>query len=278
MALNVFDYTDYRNLLRDFYEQQKKKNAKFSHRYIAQKVGFSSSSFFSQVIKVQSNISDRLIFSFAKFMKLNKRETEYFELLVKYNQAKSHEEKKFFFEKLLNFRRPETKKLQAGQYQLLNKWYHIAIRQIIAVLPFRGDYKELAKTIVPAISPAEAKRGVQLLKDLDLIRKNAQGYYEWNQPSITTGSDSSALGLQTYILQTMDLGRDALDRFEKKERDLSTLTLSISGQGLIKALESIRQFRKELLELAENDSEVDRVYHLNMQFFPMSKVVQGRSP
>ncbi len=277
MNLNIFEYNDYRALLRDYYKRKKKEDPKFSHRYIAQKVGFTSSSFFTQIIKVQSNISDRLIFNFAKLMKLNKQETEYFELLVKYNQAKSHEEQKFFYEKILGFHRPDARKLEARQYELLNKWYYIAIRQIIAIYPFRGDYKKLAKMVTPAIKPAEAKKAVELLKSLGLIKKNAQGVYKWSEPSLTTGERSQGVGIQAYLLETMSLATQAIDRFSSKERNFSTLTLSVSEQGLKSIEEKIKQFRKELLEDAEHDQDVDRVCHLNLQLFPMSKVITGRN-
>ncbi|MBF0430784.1 MAG: TIGR02147 family protein [Fibrobacteria bacterium] len=276
MDLNIFNYNDYRALLRDFYKRKKKENPKFSHRYIAKKVGFTSSSFFSQIIKVQSNISDRLIFRFAKLMKLNRQETEYFELLVKYNQAKGHEEQKFFYEKILSFHQHSARKLEARQYELLNKWYYIAIRQIISIYPFRGDYKELAKMVVPAIRPEEAKKAIELLKALNLIRKNAQGYFEWCEPSITTGEQSNAVGIQSYLLETLDLAKGALDRFPLTERSLSTLSLSVSEEGLQTVKEKIKQFRKSLLECAENDRDVDRVCHLNVQLFPMSRVISRR--
>jgi uncharacterized protein (TIGR02147 family) len=275
LDLNLFEYSDYRSFLRDFYKYEKKRNPKFSHRYIAQKVGFTSSSFFSQIIKVQSNITPRLAINFARLMKLNKTETEYFQLLVQYNQAKSHEETKYFYEKILSFRRPKIKKIEANQYKLLNKWYNIAIRQILGILPFKGDYKQLAKTVEPAIKPNDAKKAIQLLMDLGLIKKDAQGYHKSTDPSITTGEKSNAVGVQSYLLETLELARQAIDRFPQNKRKMSTLTLSISETGLKAMEERLQTFRKELLEIAENDDNVDRVYQLNLQFFPMSKIVKG---
>jgi uncharacterized protein (TIGR02147 family) len=275
LDLNLFEYNDYRSFLRDFYNKEKKRNPNFSHRYIAQKVGFTSSSFFSQVIKVQSNITPRLAINFARLMKLNKSETEYFQLLVQYNQAKSHEETKYFYEKILSFRRPKIKKIEANQYQLLNKWYNIAIRQLLSILPFKGDFKDLAKMVEPAIKPHEAKKAVRLLEDLGLIVKNVHGYYQSADPSITTGEKSNAVGIQSYLLETLDLARQAIDRFPRNKRKMSTLTLSISEKGLKAMEEKIQNFRKELLETAEKDNDVDRVYQLNLQFFPMSKIVKG---
>lgn len=48
--VDIFCYTDYRKFLFDFYEAKKRSTPHFSHRYVAQKVGFSSSGFFSKII------------------------------------------------------------------------------------------------------------------------------------------------------------------------------------------------------------------------------------
>src|SRR4051794_5482246 len=37
---DLFAYTDYREFLKDYYEEQKAKDPKFSHRYFTMKVGF----------------------------------------------------------------------------------------------------------------------------------------------------------------------------------------------------------------------------------------------
>jgi uncharacterized protein (TIGR02147 family) len=275
MNINIFNYTDYRLFLRDAYQELKSENTKISHRYIARKVGFSSSGLFSQIIKMQTNISNRLVVNFTKFFKLNKKEAEYFELLVQYNQAKSHEETKYFYEKILSFRRPRAKKIEVHQYEYLNKWYYVAIRQLLAIYPFKGDYKKLAKMVVPAIKPSEAEKAIQLLTKLKLITKDAQGYFKWVDPTITTGEKSDAVGIQSYLRDTMDMAKHALDKTPRVKRKISTLTMSISQNGLDAIEERTKAYRKEVQEIAEKDGEVDRVYQLNIQFFPMSQTIGG---
>jgi len=93
-AVDIFDYIDYRRYLEDYYKARKEQDSYFSCRYIAQKVGFRSASFFSQIIKGRSNVSSAMVLRFAQFLKLNKKETDYFETLVQFCQAKTHEEKK----------------------------------------------------------------------------------------------------------------------------------------------------------------------------------------
>ena len=91
--ISIFDYTDYRLFLRDFYEAKKEQNPAITHRSIAEKVGFKSSGFFTQVLQGKSNISDEMADNFASFCKLKKQERAFFKTMVAFNQARKHAEK-----------------------------------------------------------------------------------------------------------------------------------------------------------------------------------------
>jgi uncharacterized protein (TIGR02147 family) len=54
------------------------------------------------------------------------------------------------------------------------------------------------------------------------------------------------------------------------ERDFSSLTLSLSPHCLEAVKAKLRKFRKEILEMARQDTDVDGVYQMNFQVFPLS--------
>ena len=66
------------------------------------------------------------------------------------------------------------------------------------------------------------------------------------------------------------------DKNQIKKIDMSTLTLSISEDAYGTMKEEIANFRKKLLGIAEKDRIPDRVYQLNYQFFPLSKLKEGK--
>ena len=84
---NIFEYIDYRQYLRDAYEERRKESPKFSYRFIAGKVGFSSPGFFANVLSGKKDISLKLALKFAELFKLGRKEKEYFETLVLFNKA-----------------------------------------------------------------------------------------------------------------------------------------------------------------------------------------------
>jgi uncharacterized protein (TIGR02147 family) len=276
--IDIFAYSDFRKYLNDFYEAEKKRNPHFSHRYVARKVGFSSSGFFSKIIQGKTNISNDLALRFAEFLKLKKNEADYFGLMVLFNQAKSHADKKRWFEKIVAFSKSKIKIVEVSQYEFFEKWYYVAIRELLSFVKFSGDFKQLAKMVEPPITPAQAKKAIHLLERLNLIRKNENGTYAQSDVLISTGYDAKSVAINNFQLATLDLAKESVDRFTKEERDISTLTLSFSGELYTTIHERLNGFRREILELAKNDAcPVDRVYQVNFQIFPLSKCHKGQT-
>lgn len=102
--LIVFSYSDYREYIRDFYLSKKSLNSAFSYRYLAQKAGINSSSFYKYVIEGKRNLTKGTLLKTCQMLKLNTAEAEYFESLVFFNQAKTIKEKNHFFDKLIALR------------------------------------------------------------------------------------------------------------------------------------------------------------------------------
>jgi uncharacterized protein (TIGR02147 family) len=269
---SVFDYTDYRRFLKAYYEHQKRKNPAFSYRYFALKAKVNSSGLLKNVIDGKRGLGRGLIVRCAEAMKLKKKEAEYFECLVDFNEARTVEEKRIFFERLLALRKPEAHQVQASQFEFYSKWYYSAIREWIGIAPFRGDHAALARSLDPAIRPEQAEKAVRVLEELGLIVKDPQGRYRQAQPLVTTGPEVESLSVAQYQIACMDLAKEAFDRHAAPTRDLSTLTLSLSEEGFAALKEEIVSFRKKLLALERGFQGPDRVYQLNMQFFPLTKL------
>lgn len=270
--LNVFEYINYRQLLKDLYEAHKKKQSSFSYRYIGQKVGFKSAGFLSNILQGKRNISQNTIFKFAELFKFNKKETEYFELLVLYDQANQHSRKKYYFEKLLAMRKSKVHELTADQYMYFDKWYNVAIRELLNYFPFRGDYQQLAKMLNPPISPIEAKKSVALLKRLGLIEEKEDHTYRVTNKTITTVPHIPLVAVHNFQIATMDLAKEAIDRISREKRSISTLTLSLSKEAYKEIEDKLAIFRREVLDLVKHDkNRINRVYQFNFQIFPLSK-------
>ncbi|MBN1308329.1 MAG: TIGR02147 family protein [Chitinispirillaceae bacterium] len=273
--IEPFEYLNYRKLLKDLYEDRKAEQPFFSYRYIAQKVGFSSAGFFTNILSGKRNISPEYIFKFAEVFKLKKSETEYFELLVNFDQAKDHSRKRFYFEKILRHKKSKIKITDAQQYEFYSSWYYTAIRELIDISPFKGDFEELAKRVSPPIKASEAKKAVELLEKIGFIRKNVDGVYEQTDTFITTGYEARSVAITNFLIEMADLAKEAIDRYSREKRDISSLTFTLSEEGFSTIQERLKSFRRELLEIVredKNQKRQDRVYHINFHVFPLTKV------
>lgn len=270
-------YTNYREYLRDIYLRRKAEDPAFSYRALARLVGFKTAGFFSRILSGEKNISAQTAAKFIRFLKLGPGDAEYFLDLVRFNQARTHAERKTSLARLLNRRNPWLKETGANQYRFYEKWYYPIIREILHTLPFKDDYRALARTIVPAVSSTEAQEAVAFLEAGGFIRRNPEGYCYLVDKFLNAGPDISSVSIHTFQMATMDLGKKALERFSPAERDISTLTLTLSKDGVGRMKERLADFRSELLEIAKKDTRVDQVYQLNFQIFPVSgKMGAGR--
>jgi len=76
VKINIFDYTDYRKYLLDFYTDQKRSKKAFSYRFFARKAGINSVGLYKDVVEGRQNLGRALIFKFSTAMGHSKKEGE----------------------------------------------------------------------------------------------------------------------------------------------------------------------------------------------------------
>lgn len=158
--------------------------------------------------------------------------------------------------------------------QYYAKWYHITVREALALQPFQGPFEDfasdLAHSIFPKITRTEVITALEFLHKNGFIIKNKSGHWEAKHKSLTAGS--TELGktyLRDFQYQMMDLAKDALYQVEPTQRNISCTTMSISGDGMRKIRDRISEFHTEVVQLIQADYEEDRLYQFNIQFFPV---------
>jgi uncharacterized protein (TIGR02147 family) len=222
-------------------------------------------------VKGRGTLSRNHLVALARLLKLSRNETDYFEAMVDFAQAASHDEKNRYFQKMLSFKEVRADLVGMDRIEFYGKWYHSAIRELLFFYPFRGDYAELAKKLSPPIRQAEAKESIQLLERLGFVEPNGVGGYRSKEATLKKDPNFPSIVLANFLRTNIELAVDALDRFTKEERDISALTISLSQEAFEKVKEDIRALRKRILALTETDNAPSKVYQCNFQFFPLSQ-------
>lgn len=268
--IDIFDYLDPSQFLKDLYEQNKALNPKFTMEKICQEADIKSTGNLASQIQGRVKIAEKAVAKLAKGFGLKKYEKEYFSALVKYHQAKSQEIKATAFKKILQLRKNQTRTLDLSNYEYFSKWYFIAIRELLNFYEFKDNYKELAKKLIPDITPFQAERAIRVLERNGLIAKNPEGIYKQTDVLITSGEWKS-LAIANFQQKTLELAKDSFDNVPKEQRSISTVTVSISEETIAKIKEEMKKCRQNILELAKNDPHPDRVLQINLSAFPLTR-------
>lgn len=276
----IFNYLDYRSYLRDMFEHHKRKDKKFSFRYFAHKSGFASPNFIQLVFDGKRNLSLESLSKIAKGFGLKKKEREFFEILVFMNQAKTHDDKNHYYQKLMAIKGPSgVHHLDKASYDYFSRWYYPVIREVIRFKGGALDEPEIARRLTPPISLSQTAKALEVLTALNLIRKNENGLWEATDTAVTTGPEVESLVIANFHREMLAMAKEAIERFPREKRDISALTLSINETSILELKKRIALFRKELLQFACSEKESNQVVQINFQLFPLTETdSQGDKP
>jgi|WetSurMetagenome_2_1015567.scaffolds.fasta_scaffold00045_10 uncharacterized protein (TIGR02147 family) len=269
-TVKIFEYTDYRFFLKDFYSFQKKNSRGFSFRSFSKASGVSPS-LFKDIISGRRQLTLKVMEKYSRAMHLSERETEYFRALVEFVNARNNGKKNDAFTAMVRHRRrTNLTLLDEKQYEFYSNWYFSAVRELITLPDFREDYAWMSRAIAPPITPGQAKKALEVLLHLNLIKRNAVGKLELCNTAISSKAEMNSMLLRNYHHEMIRLGQEALERFEPREREVSSLTLGVSDTCFETIKKRIRDFKEEILAMVvEDKSKSQTVCQLNFQFFPL---------
>jgi uncharacterized protein (TIGR02147 family) len=280
--ISIFQYTNYRTYLKDLFKEKKDKE-KFTYRKFAELAGVNSSSWLLLLIKGKKNLTSDSAIRISRALGHTPEETEYFENLVHFTQAKTVESKNYFFTQLADIKKKSCKKdrlnvkfITEDQYEYYNKWYHPVIRSLVTKVNFKDNYGLLGKQLIPVITASQARKSVELLVRLGLIKRDSQDRWVQCDAVISTGDEVDSLNVINYHKQTLKKAEAIFDHCPKEQRDISGLTMGIGAEEFRLIKSKVQAFRKEIMKIAQNAKKADRVYQLNAQLFPMAIIKQGK--
>lgn len=275
----IFDYSDYRKFIEAFYTAKNARmKRRYSYRAFAKEAGFASPNYICLIIQGKKNIAEEGIHGLAQAMKLTKRERDFFEALVYFNQATNAEKKEYYFRRVCAFKEfAAGHRLLREQYEYFSKWYNVAIRELVSLPEFRQDTQWIARKLNPPISPKEAKEALDLLYALGLIKREKGGRFVLADPHLCTDDEIHSTMAVNFHREMMQRGIDSLQH-EAHDRDLSAITMALDRHQFEEIKRRTAEFRKEVQSyLIENPRVPDRVCQLNFQFFHLTDTTRRES-
>lgn len=267
----LFDYDDYRRFLKDYFDEQKKLRAVFSHRFFAAKAGFSSSSYCLNVIRGRFNLTEKSIAKMTRAMGLNHDQSRYFAALVEYNQAKRVEERESAWDEIVQIRsKSEFVHVSNDQKEFFSKWYYPILRELASHPDFDGDMTHLARTIVPSISTEEARTAVENMLRWKLLEKDSRGKYRATSVMLDA-KKVAPMDLRQIRREYVQQAIGAVETKKPSERFAAFTTLAMSEKSYDYAVKVLEEARQKIIAKASDDPVVEKIYELMIVAYPMSE-------
>ncbi len=269
---NIFEYDDYRVYLDHLYAYFKSNHRQFSFRYFSQRAGFASPNFLKLVIEAKRNLSEDSITRFASALKLNRGETDFFTHLVHYNQAKTPTQKAEGARLMLHTKGfQKIHPLQQAEYAYYANWYYIPVRELAGFADFQEDPSWIARRLRPTITPEQAAGALRDLEALGLLKRDTNGRLRQAQRTLNTANEVSSSAIARYHRDMMNLASCSIDSVPRTQREISAACVPVSRATAAKIKTMIQDFRAEILAIANEDTDPDTIYQINMQLFPLSE-------
>lgn len=268
----IIDYIDFRQYMLDYYEDRKRRSA-FSWREFSKITGFSSSSYMKVVCDGKSKLSRLGVERVADAMGLTGFEKEYFRAMVKYGQAENEVAKKSAYESMLAIAKDhKVRVLQGDLFEFYDSWRNPVIRELAPLMP-GATPGEIAKKCYPEVSAAEVRQSLDFLSRTGLLKKSIDGQLEQAETSVTGTPDATRLALRGMHRQMSKLATPAID-LPREERNFSGVTMGISKDTYERIVKELDECRRKVIAIASEDKNIDQVYRLNLQLFPLTRNVK----
>ena len=276
---DLFVHQNYREYLREFYNEQKAHRKNFSYRSFSEKAGIAAPSFLFHVIEGKRNLTKVTAVKISSAIGHSRDEAEFFENMVFFNQARTIAEKTVYYSRLVEKRKPiDIAIIPKDRYEYYSHWYHSVIREVVTFFDFKDDFDQLGAFLVPPIKGSDAKKSILLLERLGFIERDAEGLYHQTQNliQVRVGVEEKFI-IQKFQMEMLHAALKAYDTVAVPNRFCSSTTFSISAETFELYKLRLRELQQQLMEMARIDDHPGTAYQLTLNLFPVSRSTPDES-
>lgn len=269
---SIFAYNNFREFLRDIYEYEHLLDKKFNKAHVCRELGLPNSRSYFQDVLNGKIVSNQKILLFSRIFKLSKKESNFFKVLINYNQmVNDADQKALLFDQLVALNQTPKEVITRHQYSYYKSTHNAVIRAILNTIDFKDDYKMLSQLLIPAITVKKAKDSVKLMSVLGLIKKNEKGFWKPTDKVISTGEKIKSEVIKQYQIASLLAARDVISSNTDQPQRVITKMLSLSEEAYQLIEKKIEKFNSEITSIVHKDeNEADRVYQLDIALFPQA--------
>ncbi len=270
-GMNLFsDTTDYRDILKAYYERRKKEMPFYSYRMMGDKIGLDSS-YLYRILRKKQHLPAHALEAVKELIGISGRSAEYFNLLYAANVSKDSAQKEELMGRAIALRDVERRTLQSAELKLLENWWIPAVRAYLELSGGIANIRQIANALCPPISETQAREAIETLRNAGLVKKLASGKLGLTDAHLTVGGAEKAKAVRNFQKQALHLACESLENIPVEERNVSTLTVSVDQSGFDDLKDMLREFRRLVQKRVDSVKNPDRVMQLSMAFYPVAR-------
>lgn len=242
---------DFLNLLREYYQNQKRKNPRYSMRALAKHLEIAPGPT-SALIKGSKvwNISEE--WAVGVLAKMNLKPTQRKRILARMGIKSSG---------------VEIKRIEDLSGLAIDHWAYWPVLCCYDVPALANSENKIAQKL--GVTNTEIKMIVQDLLRRHFLTKEADGTIKRPVEYLATTDDISSETIRLLHKSNLDLAKKALEQVPVLQREFQTITVAGSSETIQEIKKEIRDFTDKLAHILNRDQGNDHVFRLSVQLFPV---------
>ncbi len=259
----------YTSLLEQEFQKRLKRNHKYSLRAFARDMGVPSSNL-SNLLKNRRGLSVGTAEKIATNLRFDDRTAQLFLSLVAAKNSRSELARKKARQDLLALETKESfTPLELDRFEIINKWYHLAILELVQLKAFQDSTSWIANRL--GILPQDAGEAVSRLIRSGMLVREA-GKLKRAKDYVATPCGTPSKVIRDYHRQILQKAGAAMETTPIDKRSNSATNMTIDTAKLPEAIKALREFRRKFCKEQSGSKNKDRVYCLAIHFFPLDEV------
>ena len=130
----------------------------------------------------------------------------------------------------------------------------------------------MAKMCYPEVSALEVRESLDFLTKSGLLKK-VDGNFVQSETSLRGTTDATRLAMRGMHRIMSKLATPALE-LPKEIRNFSGVTMGLSRESFGKVEKVLDECRRQIIDIAAEEKNIEQVYRVNLQLFPLTKNVK----
>lgn len=272
--ISLQKFTDYRTFLLAHVQDMKKKKKSWSYGAWALSLNLKTTSSITKIINGERDPGPEIAQKLISYFDFNEKQAQYFKDLIRLQKIKNDPRLSVLLMEKMGKDNPDSRLriMDDKSFLVISNWYYLALREFCRMENFREEPEWISENFQFKVTARDITQAIKNLLQLGLLKRDSKGLLYLAEGRVDSTTDIASEGIKRYHEQMLEHARTALRKFSIDEREVTSTSLLMSSKNMDKAKQLIRDFKYKFEKLMEEDTG-DQVYQLQVQLFPLTKLI-----